>query len=293
MDRGPGDAANDIDAAVQTWLASLSGLIAELTERWELELEDPLPSGSLGYVVGATRAGSRPVVLELTYPDGWFPERVVAFLAWDGDGAVELIDHDPRGAMLLERAVPGTPLADEPEERALSLARDVARRLWIPAPEGITAATDEAGRWVASFRDRNEALGRPLPDGLADDATASMRELEASPDEPVLLHGDLRLGNVVAAEREPWLAVSPHPLVGDRAFDVGALLLDLPDPVDGPTLHRRFGLLAELFAIDRERFRAWSITVALDAALASWEGGEVADARRQLAIAEGVREGRA
>src|SRR3712207_7317531 len=99
MEAAPGDAANGSDAAVDAWLAGLSGLIAELSDRWELDLADPLPGGSLGYVVGATRAGTDPVVLKLTYPDGWFPERVAALLAWDGEGAVELIDHDPRGAM--------------------------------------------------------------------------------------------------------------------------------------------------------------------------------------------------
>jgi streptomycin 6-kinase len=294
MDTPPGDAANGTDEAVQRWLASLSGLIAELTERWELELGDPLPSSSLGYVVGATRAGSEPVVLKLTYPDGWFPERVAALLAWDGEGAVELIDHDPRGAMLLERAVPGTPLADGPDERALLIASDVLQRLWIPAPAGITAAIDEVGRWVATFRQRNDSLGRPLSEELLDDAVGRMRDLAASPGDPVLLHGDLRAGNVVAAAREPWLAISPHPLAGDRAFDVAALLLDLrDDPVDATTLRRRFELLAERLACDDERLRTWSMTLATDAALASWERGDSTDAHRQLSIVERVRELRA
>ena len=286
-----GDASDGSDGPVQAWLATLSGLIPELVDRWELDIGEPFTGGSVGYVLAGTRAGSEPIVLKLTYPDGWFPERVAALLRWDGEGAVELIDHDPRGATLLERAVPGTPLAGESEERALSLARDVARRLWIPAPDGITAATEEVGRWVATFRDRNAALGRPLSDRLLDDAAASMRDLEASPGAPVLLHGDLRLGNVVAAEREPWLAISPHPLVGDRTFDVVGLLLDVrDDPEDGTTLSPRFELLAELFACDRDRLRAWSITVAVDAALASWEGGGAAEARRQLAVAERIRD---
>src|SRR5437660_1452079 len=35
-----------------------------------------------------------------------------------------------------------------------------------------------------------------------------------------LLHWDLHFENVLAAEREPWLAIDPKPLVGDPGFDV-------------------------------------------------------------------------
>ena len=36
----------------------------------------------------------------------------------------------------------------------------------------------------------------------------------------MLLHTDLHAGNVLAAEREPWLAIDPKPYVGDPAYDV-------------------------------------------------------------------------
>ena len=295
MEDGPGDAAEDISDAADGWLAGLSSLIAELVERWELELGDPLTGEAIGYVVGAVRAGTRPVVLKLTYPDGWFPERVVALLRWDGDGAVELIDHDPRGAMLLERAVPGTPLSDEPHgERALPTVADLTRRLWVPAPEGITSALEEAGRWAATFRDRNDALGRPMPAALIDEAIDLLRELTATPGEPVLLHGDLRLRNVLAAEREPWLAVSPQPLSGDREFDLTAPLLERAHGVltaleRTSAIERWFDAIAEAVPCDRARFRAWTVVVAADDALRIAGAGGTRSTVDAVAIAEMTR----
>jgi streptomycin 6-kinase len=35
----------------------------------------------------------------------------------------------------------------------------------------------------------------------------------------VLLCTDLHAENVLAAEREPWLAIDPKPCIGDPAFD--------------------------------------------------------------------------
>jgi streptomycin 6-kinase len=297
MQVAPGDASDDSDEGVRAWLATLSGVIPELVERWELELGAPLEGGSVGYVLEGTRAGAEPIVLKLTYPDGWFPERVAALLRWDGEGAVELIDHDPRGAMLLERAVPGTPLPDVVDgDAALEIAASVLSRLWVPAPDGITPAVEEAGRWVATFRDRSDALGRPLSDRHLDEAEALMRELEASPGEPVLLHGDLRLRNVVAAEREPWLAISPHPLTGDREFDLATLLLDRARDGSGSPSERRtnelgrwFDITTELVACDRDRFHAWTLVVSTDEALPTAREGTRGLASAAVGFAEAIR----
>jgi streptomycin 6-kinase len=280
---------------VDNWLARLSGLTTELVERWELELGRPFAGASLGYTVAAARAGADPVVLRITYPDGWFPEEVAALVHWDGEGAVELIDHDPRGAMLLERAVPRTALSgDRDEDAAMMLAAGVMERLWIAGPSHITRVVDEVGGWAATFRDRNDALGTPVPRDLADEAVTSMEELIASPREELLLHGDLHLGNVLSAEREPWLAIGPKPLVGDREFDVTALIRDGAEGLAGDArartrLQRRFDALTERLSCDRERSRAWSIAVTTDHALSCCEEGLRDIGAGHLALAELLR----
>ena len=75
---------------------------------------------------------------------------------------------------------------------------------------------------------------------------------------PVVLHGDLHHFNILAAERQPWLAIDPKGVVGEPVYETGALLrnpwpdlLSLPDP--GRILARRVDQLAEELGFDRAR----------------------------------------
>jgi streptomycin 6-kinase len=52
---------------------------------------------------------------------------------------------------------------------------------------------------------------------LLEEAETLFAELNASMAEPFLLHGDLHHENILAAEREPWLAIDPKGVVGEPA----------------------------------------------------------------------------
>jgi streptomycin 6-kinase len=72
----------------------------------------------------------------------------------------------------------------------------------------------------------------------------------------VLLCTDLHAGNVLAAEREPWLVIDPKPCVGDPAFDAVQHMLNcderlVTDPVG---LSQR---MADLLEVDPDRVRLW------------------------------------
>jgi len=273
--------------------------LADLIERWELELGDQLSDDdSNTWAAAATRAGAEPVVLRVGDPSGWFAEEVRSLLQWDGNGAVLLIDHDPRGAVLLERAVPGTSLLHEPDEdHAMLLAAGLLERLWIPGPEDIDTVTDEVERWVDTLPERNQGAGGPIDDDLVKEACGLLRDLAPTQRESVLLHGDLHLGNVLAAQREPWLAIDPKPLVGEREFDVTALIRDkqeeLVADVDAglERVQHRFDLLSERLACDRERLKSWSVAIMVDYALwcfetddREWGINQVATARMLQAL---------
>ena len=95
-------------------------------------------------------------------------------------------------------------------------------------------------------------------------APALFEELIASPAEPVLLHGDLHQGNILAAEREPWLCIDPKGVVGEPVCGTGPLLLnELPSPLDVSAVRRvllrRADQLAEELGFDRARLRAWGV----------------------------------
>lgn len=270
-------------------------MLGELIERWELELGESLGDEDSG-PWAATRSDREPVVLRLRHPDDGLAEEVQTLIHWDGDGAVRLIDHDPRGAMLLERALPGTPLLAEPDEdAAMERAADTLERLWIPDPGGIETVASEVGRWADTISRRNRAEGTPVEDDLIDQATALLRELAPTQRDVVLLHGDLHLGNVLAAEREPWLAIDPKPLIGEREFDVTALIRDKQEELVADKdaaqtrVQRRFDLLSARLACDRERLKGWSVAIMVDYALWCFEVDDEELGARQVATARMLR----
>jgi streptomycin 6-kinase len=274
------------------WLTALPSLIAEVTEAWGLQdLGEPFDGGYLGYTVPARR-GSDEVVLKIGYPDGWFIEEAAALAAWGGRGAVRLLESDPRGAHLLERAIPGRTLLEEPdEEAALDTAAGVLGTLWVPDPGGITTVATETLAWAASMGRRHDELGRPFERVLIHEAMTAIRELVPTQKEKVLLHGDLHMGNVLSASREPWLAIDPKPLIGERAFDVTALIRDkrdelVADPDSGrERVQRRFDQLAGRLGLDRVRLKRWSVAIMVDYALGDWEEGFADEGERQIEVA--------
>jgi streptomycin 6-kinase len=156
------------------------------------------------------------------------------------------------------------------EEDANQIAASVLRRLWRPAPADhpFRLLADEAERWAAELPRDWESLGRPFDRALLDRALGALRELGPDQDEQVVLHQDFHGGNVLRAEREPWLAIDPKPLVGERAFDAASLLRDRRDELAAdlqPALRvrRRLDQVSSELGQDRERLRGWGIVHAL------------------------------
>ena len=46
-----------------------------------------------------------------------------------------------------------------------------------------------------------------------------------------MIHGDLHYENVLAADREPWLAIDPKPMAGDPHYEVAPMLWNRWDEV--------------------------------------------------------------
>jgi streptomycin 6-kinase len=80
--------------------------------------------------------------------------------------------------------------------------------------------------------------------------------LPAGADRAVLLCTDLHAGNVLAAQREPWLAIDPKPFVGDAAYDTVQHMLNCDERLatDPVGLARR---MAGLLELEAERVTRW------------------------------------
>ncbi len=245
--------------------------------RWGLTLGAPFPS-EYNDVIAAVRADGLEVVLKLA--DGDARPEAAALELLDGRGAVALLDadHDLR-ALLLERVRPGTPLDCLDDEAATRVLAALMPRLWRPVPAAHLPLS--VGGWGEAFARHRVAFGGagPLDAGLFARGEAVFAELCASAEGVVVLHGDLHHDNVLRAEREPWLAIDPKGVVGERAFEPGVLLHN-PIPgllaMDAPArvLARRLDVLTEMLGLDRERLRAWGFAQAVLSAVWFVEDGE-------------------
>ncbi len=266
------------DDAGVAWLDRLPALLAVCEQRWGLTVGPPFPL-SYNYVAPAVRADGGAVVLKVGFPGDELLREIEALRLYDGHGIARLLEADrDQGAFLLERLAPGTPLAHlRDDERMTSIAAQVMKELWRPAPaeHGLTPLAE----WVDGIeRLRLEFAGGtgPFPRHLVEQAESLFAELLASMATPVVLHGDLHHENILQAERQPWLAIDPKGLVGEPAYEVGPLLYNqLPEPFDPSTtrriLSRRMDQLAEELSLDRRRIQAWAFAQSVLSAWWSYE----------------------
>ncbi|MEX2983919.1 aminoglycoside phosphotransferase family protein [Streptomyces sp. C36] len=257
--------------AAHLWLAALPDLARECLARWDLTPERvQAPGGRTSMVVLARRSDGTPVALKLCLPDGSAALEHAALAHWDGRSAVRALDVAPEaGALLLERLHADVSLRSLAEAKAQLEAAATLQRLWVAPPEehafpdvaGHTAALAEALRahreqpWAADVR------------AVLDEALEVRDALVAEPpagEGAMLLHGEYHQGNVLAADRSPWLAVAPRPLVGERAYDLAWLVRDrldtlLASPGAAAAARRRVAKLAESLDVDPGRLRGWTL----------------------------------
>src|SRR5439155_1826575 len=147
-----------------------------LISRRGLTLGEPFAGGVASELVApVATADGEQAVLKVQHPHRESEHEAAALELWDGDGAIRLLAHDPaHDALLLERCVPGTPLADAGAEAAMDVFVELLPRLWKPAgpPFGTLAA--EAAWWADSLADTWERFDRPFERRLLDAALEAL-----------------------------------------------------------------------------------------------------------------------
>jgi streptomycin 6-kinase len=261
------------------WLERLPALVEDVAAEWGLTVGSPYPL-SFNYVAPARRADGLVVVLKLGLATAGHVAREADTLGFfGGRGAVEVVRRDDsRGALLLERAEPGhtlRTLVRERDEEATAVLIDMMRRLHRPAPDGLVL--EELSERVEDFDGylaRFPGAG-PLPRPLVEQARELWVDLCASAGQRVVLHGDLHHENVLAADREPWLAIDPHGVIGDPGYEVGPVLYN-PFDGDEPVLKlvpARVEQFADGLAMPVDRVAAWGFVQAVLSEVWDVEGG--------------------
>jgi streptomycin 6-kinase len=243
--------------------------LAPWLARWGLTFESapPPPGGREPYPgtgeVAFVRRGDEPLVLKLL-PQGsdeWRSGEVLTH--WDGRGAVRLIEQAP-GAVLIERAWPGddlTALIDAGRDgEATAIVCDVMAKLNRPAPE--TASFRTIADWGRGFgRNRAAAVAVGMDSALIDRAEHLFHRLCETQAEPIMLHGDLQHFNIVRDERRGWLAIDPKGILGEPAYETGAMLrnpVTLPGFCAQPAvIERRARLICGRLGYAYDRVIGW------------------------------------
>lgn len=257
------------------WLRRLPAILADCERRWSLAIGPPFSRLSYNYAAPATRPDGTTLVVKVCFPDRELRTEAEALRLYAGQGAAQLLDVDLEwGVLLLEQIEPGTLLYSlEDDAQATSIAATVMKQIWRPVPADHPFPTlADWGRGFARLREQFEGGSGPFPEKLVDKAEKLFAELVGSMDEPVVLHGDLHHFNILAAKRQPWLAIDPKGVVGEPAYETGALLRNpMPDLLAKPRPERlsarRMGQLAEELCLDRARIQGWA---AAQAALSAW-----------------------
>lgn len=263
--------------AGRAFIAGLPARVGEFTERWDLTPDGGPMHGQAALVLPVLRGDGTPAVVKFQVLDEETEGEPVALRMWGGDGAVRLLDHDAAtGTMLLERLDSRRMLSTmaDTREAVLVIARLLARLTAGPAPEGMRRLADIAAEMLDALPDALKAVPDPAERALVERCGGAVREVMGEAGDR-MLHWDLHFENVLASEREPWLAIDPKPLAGDPGFDLWPALNNAFAPEE---VRWRFDAMTEVLGLDRERARAWTLGRVLQNALWEIEDGRPLDA---------------
>ncbi len=262
-----------------SWLDGLPRIVAEVAGDWELTFDGEPTHGYCALVVAVRTGSGRPAVLKVGFPDDESEHEHLALQRWHGNGAVSLLRADPhRYALLLER-LHREDLTGLWDLEACEVVAGLYGRLHVPAPPQLRTLTSYVERWSATLA----TLPRdaPAPRRLVEQALSLSGSLVVDPASTgTLIHTDLHYENVLAGDREPWLAIDPKPVSGDPHYEVAPLLWNRWDEVVASgdvraAVRRRFHAVVDAAGLDEDRARDWVVVRMLHNLMWTWQ-----DARR-------------
>jgi len=277
--------------AGRQWLDDLPLIVADLAERWSLEIGSCYRGGTAAFVAAATDQSSRACVLKVAMPpeiDGAesFGRSVLVHQLAAGRGCAELLCHDvSTPAMLLERLGPNLDDLGMPVPNILETVTRTLRSFWRPLAQDCSLPTGaEKAAWLADYITTSwDELGRPCAPEVVDRAVAYCDERAAAFDSSraVLVHGDAHGWNTVEVGDGTFKFVDPEGLRSEPAHDLSVPMREYNRPLlAGDTarlVRERAELLAAWCAIDPEPVWKWGFIERVSTGLANvreFEGDE-------------------
>jgi streptomycin 6-kinase len=259
------DGQRRLGPAWAAWLDRLPRLAEEVVEEWGLALDGRPMHGYASLAQPVRTSNGRPAVLKVSFDgDEESLHEGIALQRWHGDGAVELLRADPHRRTLLLERLHTEDLGDLWDVEACEVVAGLYARLHVPALPQLRSVTSYVERWAAALA--GMPRNAPVPHRLVEQALSLARDLVADDASTgTLVHGDLHYANVLAADREPWLAIDPKPMDGDPHYEPAPLLWNRWDELaaapggvrDG--VRRRFHAIVDAAGLDEDRARDWVV----------------------------------
>ncbi|VXB09514.1 aminoglycoside phosphotransferase family protein [Aeromicrobium sp. 9AM] len=262
------------------WVDGVPRTVRDLLDEWDLVVDGEPMHGWTSLVV-PVRTDERAAVLKVAWPYEECQHEILALQHWHGRGAVRLLRADPRrNAMLLER-LSTRDLTQMDVVEACEVIAGLYARLHVPAPPQMLTLSS----YIRRYTDDLERLPKDaaIPRRIVDQAVRVGRELSDDPaSDGTLIHGDLHFENVLAGEREPWLAIDPQPVSGDPHYEVAMLLFNRWDEIVASgdvreAVRRRFHAAVDVAGLDEDRARDWVVVREAHNAMWAIEDGDDPD----------------
>ena len=266
----------------------------EFPAHWQITSATLLADTNSSYIWKATITGEEnsPVIVKILKPSGHEELRGAYYMRErDGHGAIRLLDLrlDPT-MMLLEYAGNydlKAHLDAGHDAETIRIAADVIRVLHSPSGQVLPSELQPLRKHFKSLFDLADAA----QDIYADAAGLALHLLD-QPHEIIALHGDLHHENIIQSSRG-WLAIDPHGLCGDAAFDCANLFYNPLDRDDLCLNGHRALTMAEIFSETIGKPASYILDYAFcyGCLSAAWhrEDGNDADEARELKIASALR----
>ncbi|MFC0437183.1 aminoglycoside phosphotransferase family protein [Kutzneria buriramensis] len=263
--------ASRYGAEAETWVAEIPNLAARLAARWGLRLGALFESGASSVVLRCEWRDGTPAVLKLSLDLALVSDQVEMLRVFAPTGRVPavLAADAEAGATVLEEVRPGTMAEDLPQETLPQQWGELLAALHAVAPpqgwpRTLRGRMDEAFARIGT-RLSEPAIGARISEAAWQRAIQRCEKLLATQDKPVLLHGDLHLGNALDGGPERGLvAIDPKACIGDPCFDAVDYVLDGAGH-DG--VAARCERVAAACGLDGDRLHEWSRATAPMAAI--------------------------
>jgi streptomycin 6-kinase len=236
-------------------------------KRWGLTL-DGEPIETPHSYLQPVRFGDLPAILKQVNEDEKYSGTVLSW--WNGNGAVNVFRHSDN-VILIERALGERSLISmaqtDRDKEACRIICDVAAKLHAPTSDVPNGLPNIASRF------EELSIASTQHGGIFTECYNAAVELLATPQEVVVLHGDLHHGNVLDFSTKGWLAIDPKGLVGERTFDFANIfnnpdLIEPEKPTALQNFETRIKVVADAAILEKRRLLQWILAFA--GVSASW-----------------------